>query len=179
MPDTSRGVTITVAAALVLAGCGGDDTPSALPAGPASAATSAGPPAPTATADPVTAAYLRYWDAVLAAHRAADPDAAGLAAAAADPELKRVRDVIRRNEIQQVSVRGEVTHRPAAPAVSGGTATVEDCYDVTGWNPVDARTGEKIDAVESGGTGRYRARWTLRGSGTAWKVVDQKALGGC
>jgi hypothetical protein len=180
VPDTVRRVTIATVAVVVLAGCGGGSDPSALPDGPAPAATTPAPTArATAVGDPVTTAYLAYWDAVVAAHRGSDPRAPGLARVAADPELTRVRGAVDRNRVQQVSVRGEVTHRPARPAVSGGTATLDDCFDVTGWTPVDVRTGDPIEAVEAGGTGRYKVRWTLRGSGGDWKVVDQKALGGC
>ena len=167
-------------AAVLLAGCGTEPGPTALPEGAAPPVTgTSAAPVPTATGDPVTAAYLRYWDAVVGAHAAGDPAAARLAAAAADPELARVRAAVDRNRTQRLSVRGEVLHRPAPPAVAGDTATIEDCYDISGWNPVDLRTGDPVEVVESGGTGRYRVRWTLRGSGAAWKVVDQSPLGGC
>ncbi|CAA9287355.1 MAG: hypothetical protein AVDCRST_MAG41-4100, partial [uncultured Corynebacteriales bacterium] len=165
--------------AVLLAGCVGQAGPTGPPAGSAPAATTAAAPAAATGPDLVTAAYLRYWDAVRAAHRAGDPAAGGLAAVAADPELGRVRATVARNRAQQLSVRGEVRHEPAPPVVSGGTATIEDCYDITGWNPVDLRTGDPVGTVEAGGTGRYRVRWALRGSGESWKVVDQEALGGC
>lgn len=175
-----RSLIVMTVAALLAAGCGSSDAPTALPGGPGTTA----PPATAAASSPATTdspdtAYLRFWDAVIAAHRAADPKAAALATVAADPELGRVRSTVARNRVQQLSLRGEVGHEPAAAAVSGTTATLEDCYDISGWNPVNLTTGERVAVTESGGTGRYRARWTLRRTGGSWLVVDQKALGGC
>ena len=160
-------------------GCADGGGASALPAGPA--ATPAPPTAAPATAatDPVATAYLRFWDAVVAAHRAGDPAAPGLAAVAADPQLTRVRQAVSRNRIQRLSVRGTVGHRLRPARTSGDTATLEDCYDISAWNPVDLRTGKPVEVTEEGGTGRYRARYTLRRAGSGWRVVDQTALGGC
>ena len=161
------------------AGCADGGGVSALPAGPA--ATPAPPTTAPATAatDPVATAYLRFWDAVVAAHRAGDPAAPGLAAVAADPQLTRVRQAVSRNRIQRLSVRGTVGHRLLPARTSGDTATLEDCYDISAWNPVDLRTGKPVEVTEEGGTGRYRARYTLRRAGSGWRVVDQTALGGC
>jgi hypothetical protein len=173
---------IAALAVLALAGCGGDDTSGTeLPPG-STGTTVAGTTAPSPSAsgaDPVLASYLRFWDAVVAANRAADPTYAGLAAVAANPELGRVRTTVARNKVQKLSLRGEVTHTPGAPAVTGATATLQDCYDISRWNPVNLTTGERVDVTESGGTGRYKARYTLRRSGSGWLVVDQKSLGGC
>jgi hypothetical protein len=151
-----------------------------LPPGPAAPATTAAPTAsPSAPGDPVLAAYRTFWDAVVSANRAANPALPQLAAVAADPELSRVRDTVSRNKIQQLSLRGEVGHAPKPAVVAGTTATVEDCYDISKWNPVDLRTGKPVEVTEEGGTGRYRARYSLRRSAAGWLVVDQKALGGC
>lgn len=180
MPRRLRTV-IAALAVLALAGCGGDTT-SGTELAPGSAATATSPPAPTASAtgeDPVLTSYLRFWDTVIAANRAADPAYAGLAGVAADPELGRVRTTVARNKVQKLSLRGEVGHTPGKPAVTGTTATVEDCYDISRWNPVNLTTGERVEVTESGGTGRYKARYTLRRSGSGWLVVDQKSLGGC
>ena len=180
----------TVIAALVAlmllplaAGCGGDPAPSALPGGPAATGPSgaASPPAVAASAagDPVLAAYLRFWDAVIAAHRAADPRSPGLAAVAGDPQLTRVRQAVSRNRTQQLSVRGTVGHQVRPGRVAGSAATLEDCYDISAWDPVDLRTGKPVEVTDESGTGRYRARYTLRRAGSGWRVVDQVALGGC
>jgi hypothetical protein len=176
-----------VASALfpLLAGCGGDSAPSALPAGPG--ATGAGPgragstpPVATSTAgDPVLVAYLRFWDAVIAAHRAADARSPGLAAVAGDPQLTRVRQAVSRNRIQRLSLRGTVGHQVRPSRTSGDAATLEDCYDISAWDPVDLRTGKPVEVTDESGTGRYRARYTLRRAGSTWRVVDQVALGGC
>lgn len=165
-----------------LAGCAGDDGgPTALP--PASAPATSAPPSTTppaaSSADQVRTAYLRYWDAVIAAHRAADPRSAGLGKVATDPQLSKVRLTVERNRLQRISLRGQVTHDISAPRVSGTTATLQDCYDISGWDPVDVRTGAAIDVTEEGGTGRYRARYTLRRSGTSWLVTTESRLGGC
>jgi hypothetical protein len=40
-------------------------------------------------------------------------------------------------------------------------------------------TGQPIEVTEESGTGRYRARYTLRRSGTGWLVVNHTALGDC
>ena len=127
---------------------------------------------PVAPATP-QATYLRYWDAVVAAHRSCDP--APLAAVAAEPQLGRVRAAIARNRTQQLSVRGKVGHRPRPAATRGDTTTLVDCYDISDWNPVDLRTGQPVDAAEAGGAGRYLARFPLRRAGAGWPVVDQAA----
>ena len=161
-----RTVMLTLSLALPVAACGGGgDGPSELPAGPAARST----PAATASAeavqgdDPVLASYLRFWDAVVAA----------------EPELSRVRTTVSRNKIQKLSLRGEVGHSPRPAKVTGSTATIEDCYDISAWNPVRLDTGQPIDVTEESGTGRYRARYTLRRSGAGWLVVNHTALGGC
>lgn len=159
---------------------GGGDAASALPPASAPAPTSTATAAPAASpADQVTAAYLRYWDAVVAAHRAADPRAPALATAAADPLLAKIRASVDRNRLQKLSLRGAVTHTVGAVRVTGGTATVEDCYDLSKWNPVNLTTGDPIDVTEEGGTGRYKARFTLRRSGGGWVVTTDAPLGGC
>jgi hypothetical protein len=173
---------VALAAAVLLAGCGGDAGPSALPAGPAPAPAASGTGGPAATpaaADPVLAAYLRFWDAVIAAHRAADPGSPGLAAVAGDPQLTRVRQAVSRNRIQRLSLRGTVGHQVRPGRTGGDAATLEDCYDISAWDPVDLRTGKPIEVTDESGTGRYRARYTLRRAGSTWRVVDQVALGGC
>jgi len=165
-----------------VAACGGGDGgPTELPAGPAAAST----PAATASTDaavsedPVLAAYLRFWDAVVAANRTADPNLAALRTAATEPELSRVRATVSRNKVQRLSLRGDVAHSPKAPTVTGSRATIEDCYDISRWNPVRLDTGEPVDAVDESGTGRYRARYTLRRSVGGWLVVNHTALGAC
>ena len=125
------------------------------------------------------ASYLRYWGAVVAANRAADPGLAALRSAVADPELSRVRATVARNKDQKLSLRAEVAHSPRPAKVTGSAATIEDCYDISAWNPVRLDTGQPIDVTEESGTGRYRARYTLRRSGPGWLVVNHTALGGC
>jgi hypothetical protein len=182
-----RGLRAVIAApvlALALVACGHSGDPAGnadLPAAPAAAAA----PAATATATPASAAnqvltaYRTFWASVIAAHKASDPRLPALAAAAADPELAKVRKAIALNRQQQISLRGTVGHGPQSVEVSGTTATVEDCYDLSAWDPIDVRTGDPIEVTDAGGTGRYHARYTLRRAGGSWIVTTEAPLGGC
>jgi hypothetical protein len=173
-------VTVALSLALPLPACGGGaDGSRELPPGPAAASPPVAAPSATAATDPVLASYLRFWNAVIAANRAADPSLPALRTAAADPELSRVRATVSRNRVQKLSLRGDVGHSPEPAKVTGGTDTVEDCYDISRWNPVRLDTGQPIEVTEESGTGRYRARYTLRRSGTGWLVVNHTALGDC
>jgi hypothetical protein len=176
-----RAVVAVSALTVAVAACSSPGGTTDLPAGPAGASSTPAPASasPVSAGDQVLTAYRGFWDAVVAANKAADPAAPGLAAVAADPELSRVRATVSRNKIQKLSLRGEVAHTPKPPTVSGTTATLEDCYDISDWNPVNLTTGKPIEVTDESGTGRYRARYTLRRSGASWLVVDQKPLGGC
>lgn len=176
-----RTVVAVSALTVAVSACSSPGGTTDLPAGSAAATSSAATPAGAgpAAGDQVLVAYRKFWDAVVAANKAADPASPGLAAVAADPELSRVRTTVSRNKIQKLSLRGQVAHTPKPATVSGATATVEDCYDISAWNPVNLSTGKPIEVTDESGTGRYRARYTLRRSGAGWLVVDQKALGGC
>ena len=177
-----RTVMLALSLGLPLTACGGGGGgPTELPAGPAAGSTPASTPSTEAasTDDPVLGSYLRYWDAVVAANRTADPGLAALRTAAAEPELSRVKASVARNKVQKLSLRGEVGHAPGPTKVTGTTATLEDCYDISRWNPVRLDTGEPVDAVDESGSGRYRARYTLRRKSTGWLVVNHTALGSC
>lgn len=181
MGQRVRTVTLVLSLAVPLTACGGGGGSTELPPGPAAESIrSAAPSAAQASGDdPVLASYLRFWDAVVAANRAADPSLAALRTAAAEPELSRVRATVSRNKVQKLSLRGEVGHSPQPAKVTGTTATIEDCYDISRWNPVRLDTGQPIEATDESGTGRYQARYTLRRSGAGWLVVNHTALGGC
>ncbi|MEN3356980.1 MAG: hypothetical protein V7637_962 [Mycobacteriales bacterium] len=168
---------LALGAALV--GCGGGSAPTPLPEG--SGPTAAPSPTQTSTGPgaPVLAAYLAYWDAVIHAHRAANPADPVLARHAAGAELTKVRNAVARNRQQQISIRGTVTHQPRVSAASGATAVVDDCYDISEWNPVSLRTGRPIAATEQGGTGRYRGRFGLRRGAGSWIVVSSSISGAC
>jgi hypothetical protein len=179
-----RAVTAASVLALGLAACGGSagTGDGELPAGPGGApATAAATPSvtPVSADDQVLSAYRTFWDAVIAAHKATDPQLPALAAVAANPELAKVRKAIALNKQQQISLRGTVGHDSQMVQVAGATATVEDCYDISGWDPIDVRTGDAIDVTDSGGTGRYHARYTLKRSGGGWIVTTEAPLGGC
>ncbi len=182
MAGPLRTVILALSLTLPLAACGGGGGgPSELPAGPAAGTASPPPPSTGATPgqDPVLASYLRFWDAVVAANRTADPSLTALRTVAAEPELSRVRSSVSRNKVQKLSLRGEVGHSPRPATVAGTTATIEDCYDISRWNPVRLDTGTPVAAVDESGSGRYRARYALRRSAGRWLVVNHTALGGC
>jgi hypothetical protein len=177
-----RTVVAGSALAVAGAGCAGPGGTTELPAGPATATSAASPTAAPTTApadDQVLAAYRRFWDTVVAAHKASDPQLPALGTTAAEPELAKVRKAVALNRQQKISLRGTVGHTPRVTAVTGATATVEDCYDISAWDPVDVRTGAAIDVTASSGTGRYHARYTLRRPAGTWVVTDQVTLGGC
>ena len=181
MARSLRTVMLVLSLALALTACGhGSDGLTELPAGRAASTPAATPSTEAAgSQDPVLASYLRYWEAVVAANRAADPGLAALRTVAAEPELSRVRATVSRNKVQKLSLRGQVSHSPQPASVTGTTATIEDCYDISRWSPVRLDTGKPVDAVDESGTGRYRARYTLRRSVGGWLVVNHTALGGC
>lgn len=179
MPSAKRGWTgvlsVLPAALLAAAGCARGSAP-VVDADPSSP--SPGPTSPAATlgGSRVVPDYLAYWDALRAAHRAADPSSALLARHAVDPVLAADRQVIGRNRAQQLSVRGVVGHRPTVVSLAAASATVLDCYDISRWNPVDLRTGRGIGAT---GAPRYRARYTLRPGPSGWLVMSRKVEGTC
>jgi hypothetical protein len=175
-------VAALAALAALLAGCGGGGDPAAAPLPDGGGASQVGSPGPTVTSsadDPVLAGYLAYWDAVLHAHRVANPADPALRQHAAGAELTKVRNAVARNRQQQISVRGTVTHKPTVTSVSAASAVVDDCYDVSAWNPVDVRNGQPIEAVDAGGTGRYRGRFGLRFGAGGWVVVSSSTSGAC
>jgi hypothetical protein len=162
----------------LLGGCGGSAA-APLPEG-------AGPSAPvsptagdTGPDGQVLAAYLAYWDAVIHAHRVATAADPGLAQHAAGAELTKVRSAVDRNRVQQLSIRGTVKHQPKVAAVSGATAVVNDCYDVSAWKPVSLRNGQPVKVIDQGGTGRYRGRFELRRGAGGWVVVSSSISGAC
>jgi hypothetical protein len=175
------GLTCAGAVLMVLAGCSGNADPATSL--PEATSTPASPSARTSSGQDangrVLAAYLAYWDAVIHAHRTANPADPVLAKHAAGAELTKVRQTVARNRIQQISIRGTVTHKPAVESVTGSAAVVADCYDISAWDPVNLRTGLPIDALEQGGTGRYRARYTLRAVAGTWVVSASSTSGGC
>jgi hypothetical protein len=174
-----RRVRLGAGALLLLAGCG-SGAPAPLPGDAGGPTGSPSPGAsPSEPGSPVLAGYLAYWDAVVHAHRTTNPADPELAQHAAGAELTKVRGVVARNRQQRISIRGEVSHQPTLVSVTGAAAVVEDCYDVSGWDPVDVRTGKAVDAVDAGGTGRYRGRFELRRGAGGWSVVRSTTLGAC
>ena len=170
-----------LAAAVALAGCADPAPPGQLPDGGATStpSTSAGTASAEGAEAQILTDYLAYWDGVILAHRMANPAQPELARHATGAELTKVRGAVTRNRLQHISIRGDVRHQPTVQSAAGAAAVVEDCYDVSEWDPVDTRTGKPIAAVEQGGTGRYRARFTLRRAAGGWMVVSSSTLGAC
>ena len=175
------GATLLLASVALLSGCAGSPATAPLPdGGPGTAplATSISPAMPSVQ-DQVRAAYLAYWGAVIHAHRLANARDPLLAARAGDPQLTRVRQIIERNRVQELSVRGTVSHQLADVSVNGTVAKISDCYDVSRWNPVSLKTGKPVSVTQESGTGRYRGRFSLARQASGWVVVDSVILGGC
>ena len=173
------GLVTTLAAGIAIAGCSSSTPSTPLPSGASGPTSSAASPTATGSADPVLAGYLTYWDAVIHANAAADPNDPLLAQHAGGAALADLRGGISRNRVQQIRVRGTVTHQARVLARTGDTATVDDCYDTKSWRPADIKTGKDIGAIPDNGTGRYRERYTLRQIGGDWLVVASKITGSC
>ena len=118
--------TVVLAAVLAsgTAACSSAGGTTDLPAGPAAAASTTPTPTagPSAAGDPVLAAYRTFWDAVIAANRAADPALPQLTTVAADPELSRVRDTVSRLRVPDRDVQLLfLEHRPLLQTGDGGS----------------------------------------------------------
>jgi hypothetical protein len=169
-----------LAGGIVVTGCSSPTPSTPLPdggGGPTTTTTAA--PTPTGDADPVLAGYLAYWDAVIHANATANPNDPALAQHASGAALTEARTTITRNRIQQLAVRGTVTHKARVLARTGVSATVDDCYDSKDWKPVEIKTGRDIGAIPDNGTGRYRDRYTMRQVAGMWLVVTRKTTGSC
>jgi hypothetical protein len=173
------GLAVVLAGGVVIAGCSSSTPATPLPDG-GSGSTSATPtPSPTRSVDPVVAAYLAYWDAVIHANATANPGDPPLARHIAGTELAAVRNSIRLNRVQGLSVRGSVTHQPRLVSTTGDSATVEDCYDTSAWSPVEIKTGKGVGSEPDNGTGRYKSRFTLRQTSGNWLVVASTPTENC
>ena len=76
--------------------------------------------------------------------------------------MPRVRATVSRNKVQKLSLRGEVGHSPRPVKVTGTTATVEDCYDISAWNPVSAMVAAVRDLFGNPTAVPRDPSWPLR-----------------
>lgn len=190
-PDTRMRVPVIglLALTLWLAACtpqGSLPSPSATPAPTRSPVPSSTTPTPTETIDPEAAAtaaileaYAGYWDAKVAsfADPAKDQDPR-LQLYAVDTALADAQSAIFSFRTNGISVVG----RPeTAPVVSNVVlsepmnATIDDCVDITNWQPVHTATGQsaapadQVLRVPTRSTAYYfDGRWVIRTS-----IVDR------
>jgi hypothetical protein len=110
-------------------------------------------PAPTTPVDPqaaakgeVRAAYLEFWDAVVAASAASDASFPGLARHATGHELAALRTRLTADKRAGLVARGEPELlRTTVARLDDKAATVRDCMDSNRWLFYDARTGALRD----------------------------------
>ena len=134
---------------------------------------------PTTTADPsgaILTAYRAHWADVIEAGKTADPRSPRLDDHATGEVLKTVRDNYRQLQADGEVVRGTVRLHPSVTSVSGSTATVRDCNDVTDFLRYDAKTGapreqRKTDVAE--------LEVTLRLINGHWLVSETTVKGPC
>lgn len=141
--------TILAAAALVAAsGCTGDGEDS-----PAAGVTS-GSPSPTQDGEEVQArdgalaAYAGFREAQVAASTEPDPGGGELAQYTADPLLSQLKFDLTQKRDQGLVTTGRPAWNPEATSVNVSTrpftATIEDCFDATGWDTINKATGESV-----------------------------------
>jgi hypothetical protein len=168
-----------VAAAAVLASCGGSGSSGAAHS------TSTDSPSTTAvqsthtTADPTAAAVLAAYraasNAFVHALATANPNDPALMATMVDPELVSIRANLVGDQQKGIVGRGAVTLHPKLVSISPTTATVVDCiysaselvYQATG-KPVPPVTQPESDGVSA----------TLVLTGGTWKLSKQTVTEG-
>ena len=139
--------------------------------------TSAAPPPPPDENAAVTDAYLRFWDAILAATAASDADHPGLAATAVGAALDEGRSIVQHDQAVPAHRSGSVGHTIGSVTVTGDSATVVDCVDMSGWAIIDDATGENLTA---GALGSRSGTYTLtRQPDGSWKVSTGSPQGEC
>ncbi|HZB49809.1 MAG TPA: hypothetical protein VE547_12020 [Mycobacteriales bacterium] len=194
---------LSVVVAGAIAGCGGDDGPTALPSGPAPASAAATTavvvtPSATATATPaattgtrkspvlwldeaatgpaaaVQLAARRYWAAVVRLAERPDPADPALTQLVVEPQRSVLVRVFTANAASGVSQRGPIRGTVTVGEVTGSTADVTTCLDQT-LVKVYERSG-RARPGSSGGVTPFRLE--LRKDGGAWKVARASSRSG-
>jgi hypothetical protein len=167
-----------VAAALLLAGCGGNDddpAPATSPTPtPSVTATPTPTPTPTASSSPVAASgfedrapvkAVRKWAAAVGkAVNAHDTSMSSISATATANGREVTAQVVASDLDKKYTWPGPQPLTPVSVKVSGGSADVTACYLTRGWS-VDPATGDRVTKkkVEA-------AKFTLAREDGRWKV---------
>lgn len=123
-------------------------------------------------------AYLAYWNALLHASAAQDPDDPQLGMYAASAMLATLQHNISVSRAHFLVSKGHVGHDITDISIESGIATLTDCVDVDPWLLYDSRTG-KLEP------GQYKARprqlvvYTLAPRGKSWAVTKDQVIGTC
>ncbi len=193
---------LSVVVAAAIAGCGGDDGPTALPSGPAptSAAPTSSAAAPTATptaapaattgtqrspvlwlgkaatgpAAEVQLATRRYWAAVVRLAERPDPADPALTQLVVEPQRSVLVGVFTANARTGVSQRGPIRGTVTVDTVRDSTADVTTCLDQS-----LVKVYEKSGRARPGsGGGATPFQLELRKDGGSWKVARASSRSG-
>lgn len=175
-PCVGRAASVALALALVLAGCSSDDDPPvAVPSSPPlSAPPGSGSPStqsPTSPRDQVIAAYRGYWQAGRQAALVPIAQARKVLEPYSTSELvERQLTGIRQLQAKKQEPWGQVSIRVAAVEVTGATARLSDCQDVSGAGLADARTHQLIPGTRGGSKPAHLSVTLRHGQGARWRV---------
>ncbi|MFD0437256.1 hypothetical protein [Streptomyces chartreusis] len=179
-PGTNRWLRRTVVAATALsiavtvAGCGGSDKKDKPADSTSPSATKSADPQAAAKAE-VLAVYRSYWDAQVKAYAKASPVDTGLDKYAFDKALGKAESELVALKLNGNVIKGEPKLSPEVTAVnldeSPKKATITDCVDVTNWNLVKQKTGEKVKLPKERLT-RFVTTINARTVGDKWMIVE-------
>lgn len=118
---------------------------------PAAAAPSAPPPVSVSAGDPAAEAleaYAAMWAERMKAFQVASADGTELERYVASGVLGEFEKELARLEKDGMVIRGDLGHEPEATLLDAAAgppkATVNDCLDVSKWQPLDTTTGWPI-----------------------------------
>ncbi|MFE2057009.1 hypothetical protein ACFQ6U_16940 [Streptomyces sp. NPDC056465] len=163
-----------------VAGCGGDTEDGKAPAGAPAVVSPAAPTAgkpPKDPADAVREVYRAMWSERMKALQVASAEGTDLERYVAPGVLRAFERELARLKKDGMVVRGRVGHEPevavldTGEGVRGSRATVEDCLDLSKWQPLDITTGWPLP-LPGDQPVRHRATAELqRGDGGRWTVT--------
>lgn len=168
----SAWATGVLAVTLMVASCGGSDTPTSAPSRSSTPLATVSPSA-TPKVSPVDQrivdAYDGMWADTVKAARTADYRSPALAAHTVDPATGQLRRTLLTYSRLGIVVKGNLHTRPQVTSVdqATGQATLSDCLDDTHWLTYYARTGQLTDNKPGG---RTVTTATLRRTDGRWQV---------
>jgi hypothetical protein len=127
---------------------------------------------------PVRADYLHFWDALLAAKAAADPDNPDLNVRAGGTLLTTLRANLANARSGHVSSRGHVEHDIRRVSVRGRKAVLVDCIDLDGMVLYDLRTSAVVPNQLADRPSQL-VEYTLAAQGGAWVAVENRTIDEC